>query len=156
MRGNMYIETHKHGCYVVLISGPCQERKAHTSSFQQRLSRLCFGNTGRSWDPTAKFAVSVMSLYGLGYCDCRKIVFSVVFKIPSFLLRHGKLLYWIVQNVELSPLFRIIALSQMAVLKPEIHMGIYWVRLLSLVLASPYKNHRPRVLYSCSLLRLLS
>jgi hypothetical protein len=45
MEGNILIETHKHGNYIILISEPCQDWEEHISRFRQQLSRLHFGNT---------------------------------------------------------------------------------------------------------------
>jgi hypothetical protein len=61
MEANMFIETHKHGNYIILMSGPCHDWEEHTSRFRQQLSKLRFGNTGPWWNPRAKFLVSVMS-----------------------------------------------------------------------------------------------
>jgi hypothetical protein len=38
MKENMYVERHKHGNYILLISGPCQEWEEHISRFRQQLS----------------------------------------------------------------------------------------------------------------------
>jgi hypothetical protein len=61
MEGNMLLEIHKHGNYIILISGPCQDWEERISRFQQQLSSLRFGNTRQSWNPRAKFLLSVMS-----------------------------------------------------------------------------------------------
>ncbi|GFG37207.1 hypothetical protein Cfor_06109 [Coptotermes formosanus] len=60
MKENMYVETHKHGNYIILMSGPCQEWEEHISRFQQQLSSLISGDVLQSWNPAAKFIVSVM------------------------------------------------------------------------------------------------
>jgi hypothetical protein len=60
MKENMYGETHKHGNYILLISGPCQEWEEHISRFRQQLSILTSGDMTQSWNPAAKFVVSVM------------------------------------------------------------------------------------------------
>jgi hypothetical protein len=59
IRENMYVETQKHGSYILLISGPCQEWEEHISGFRQQLSSLIFGDMKQSWNPAAKFVVSV-------------------------------------------------------------------------------------------------
>jgi hypothetical protein len=61
MEGNMLLETHKHGNYIILISGPCEDWEERTSRFRQQLSILRFGNTRQSWNPRAKFLVTIMS-----------------------------------------------------------------------------------------------
>ncbi|GFG30595.1 hypothetical protein Cfor_01853, partial [Coptotermes formosanus] len=61
MEANVLIETHKHGSYIILISGSCQDWEEHVSGLRQQLSILRFGNTWESWNPRAKFLVSVMS-----------------------------------------------------------------------------------------------
>jgi hypothetical protein len=58
---NMFFEAHKHGNYIILISGPCQDWEERISRFRQQLSTLRFGNTRKSWNPRAKFLVTVMS-----------------------------------------------------------------------------------------------
>jgi hypothetical protein len=60
MKENMYVETQKQGNYIILISGPCQEWEELISRFRQQLSSLVFGYMRQSWNPTAKFVVSVM------------------------------------------------------------------------------------------------
>jgi hypothetical protein len=60
IRENIYVERHKHGSYIILISGPCQEWEEHISRFRQQPSSLTFGDMRKSWNPTAKFVVSVM------------------------------------------------------------------------------------------------
>jgi hypothetical protein len=60
--GNMYSEINKHGAYIILIAGPCEEWTEYISRFQQQLYGLSAGNNTRhSWNPRAKFIVSVMS-----------------------------------------------------------------------------------------------
>jgi hypothetical protein len=59
VREYMYVETQKHGSYILLISGPRQEWEEHISNFRQQLSSLIFGDTRQSWNPAAKFVVSV-------------------------------------------------------------------------------------------------
>jgi hypothetical protein len=62
INGNMYTEIHQDGSYIILISGPCKEGKRHVSLFWQQLHELSVGNNTRpSWNPTAKYVVSVMS-----------------------------------------------------------------------------------------------
>jgi hypothetical protein len=61
MEPNMFIETHKHGSYIILISEPCQAWKDNISRFLQQLSCLRSGNTRQSWSPRAKFLVSITS-----------------------------------------------------------------------------------------------
>ncbi|GFG37213.1 hypothetical protein Cfor_06114 [Coptotermes formosanus] len=56
----MYVETHKHGNYIILLSGPCQEWEELISRFWQQLSILIFGDVMESWNPAGKFVVSVM------------------------------------------------------------------------------------------------
>jgi len=59
---NMYSEINKHCAYIILISGPCEEWTEYISHFQQQLYKLSAGNnTWHSWNPRAKFIVSVMS-----------------------------------------------------------------------------------------------
>jgi hypothetical protein len=60
IRENMYVETHKHGSKTILISCPCQEWEEHISRFWEQLSILTFGDMKQSWNPAAKFVVSVM------------------------------------------------------------------------------------------------
>jgi hypothetical protein len=60
MKGIMNTEIHPHGSYIVLISGPCKEE--HNSHFWLQLYELFIGNNAwHSWNPRAKFVVSVMS-----------------------------------------------------------------------------------------------
>ena len=62
MNGNLYTEIHQHGRYSLLISGPCEVREEHISRFLQQLYVLSSGYNARySWNPRAKFVVSVMS-----------------------------------------------------------------------------------------------
>jgi hypothetical protein len=61
MAATMFSEKHKLGSYIMLISGPCQHWEEHISRFRQQLSRLRLGNAMQSWNPRAKFLVSVMS-----------------------------------------------------------------------------------------------
>ena len=62
MKGNTYTEIHQHSSYIILISGPCKECEEHISLFLRQLLELSVVKiTWRSWNPTAKFIVSVMS-----------------------------------------------------------------------------------------------
>jgi hypothetical protein len=62
---NTYREINKPEAYIVLISEPCEQWTEFISRFQQQLYELSAGNTTRhSWNPTAKFVVSVMSNCG--------------------------------------------------------------------------------------------
>jgi hypothetical protein len=61
MEASRFIRTHKHGNYIILISGPCQNWEEHISGFLQQLSRLNFGNTRQSWNRRAKFLICVQS-----------------------------------------------------------------------------------------------
>jgi hypothetical protein len=61
MNGTMFIEINKHGSYIILVSGPCEEWKEHVSRFSQQLLSLSDGTTWQSWNPAATFIVSVMS-----------------------------------------------------------------------------------------------
>jgi hypothetical protein len=66
MNGNMYSEINKQDSYIILISGPCEEWAEYISRFQKQLNELTTGDiTWHSFNPTAKFIVSVMS-------DCEK------------------------------------------------------------------------------------
>ena len=58
MNGNMYTEIHPHGSYIILISVPCKEWEEHISRYFQQLHDIFVGN---SWNPRAKFVVSVIS-----------------------------------------------------------------------------------------------
>jgi hypothetical protein len=61
----MYTEITMHDSYIILISGPCEERKEYISRFQQQLYKLSAdNNTWQSWNPRATFLVSVMSNCG--------------------------------------------------------------------------------------------
>jgi len=55
----MHTQTHPHGSYITRTSGPCEEWDRHTLSFRVQLNVLCSGEN--SWNPKAKFIVSVMS-----------------------------------------------------------------------------------------------
>jgi hypothetical protein len=62
MKENTYSETNKQGSYIILISGPCEERMEYISRFRQQVYKLSADNfTGQSFNPRAKFIVSVMS-----------------------------------------------------------------------------------------------
>jgi hypothetical protein len=62
INGNIYTEIHQDGSYIILISGPCKELEGHISLFLQQLRELSVGNNTRSsWNPRAKFVVSIMS-----------------------------------------------------------------------------------------------
>jgi hypothetical protein len=65
LKGNMYSETNKQGAYIILISGPCEETMEYISRFRQQVYKLSADNfTGQSFNPRAKFVVSVMSNCG--------------------------------------------------------------------------------------------
>ena len=55
----IYTQTHPHGSYIILISGLCRDWAQNTLKFRAQLNelRLC----GDSWNPKAKFVVSLMS-----------------------------------------------------------------------------------------------
>ena len=55
----MHKQTHPHGSYIILISGPCREWDRHILLFWVQLHELILGDN--SWNPKAKFIVSVMS-----------------------------------------------------------------------------------------------
>jgi hypothetical protein len=60
--GSMYTEINMHESYIFLISGSCEERTEYISRFQQQLYKLSAdNNTWQSWNPRAKYVVSVMS-----------------------------------------------------------------------------------------------
>ena len=62
MDGNTYTEIHQHGSYIILTSGNCMFWENHIASFSSQIRELCFGdNTKYSWNPRAKFVVSVVS-----------------------------------------------------------------------------------------------
>jgi len=62
MNGNMITETHQHSSYIVLLSGSCKEWEEHITRYIQQLYELCAGNsTGHSWNPSGKFAFSVIT-----------------------------------------------------------------------------------------------
>jgi hypothetical protein len=59
---NTYTEIDKPEAYIVIISEPCEQWTEFISRFQQQLYELSAGiTTTPSWNPTAKFVVSVMS-----------------------------------------------------------------------------------------------
>jgi hypothetical protein len=62
INGNVYTGMNKHEAYIILISGPCEGWTGYVSRFQQQVYELTAGNnTWHSWNPRAKFIVSVMS-----------------------------------------------------------------------------------------------
>jgi hypothetical protein len=62
MSRNMYTEIHPHGSYIILISGPCKEWEEHISRYMQQLYKIFIVEQNRhSWNPRAKFIVSVIS-----------------------------------------------------------------------------------------------
>jgi len=62
MKENMYSETNKQDAYIILISGPCEERMEYISRFRQQVYELSADEiTGQSFNPRVKFIVSVMS-----------------------------------------------------------------------------------------------
>jgi hypothetical protein len=62
INGIMYTDMNKHEAYIILTSGPCEEWTGYVSRFQQQVYELSAGNnTWHSWNPRAKFFVSVMS-----------------------------------------------------------------------------------------------
>jgi hypothetical protein len=62
VNGSMCAEINKDEAYIILTSGPCEEWTEYISRFQQQLYELSAGNnTWHSWNPRAKFIVSVMS-----------------------------------------------------------------------------------------------
>jgi hypothetical protein len=58
MNGNTYTDVHKHGSYILLISGPCKEWEERISRYLRQLYEHSGGN---SWNLGAKFVVSVMT-----------------------------------------------------------------------------------------------
>jgi hypothetical protein len=57
-----YFDIHQHGSYIILVSAPCQEWGEYISRFWEQLEALYYReNTCQSWNPTAKFVVSVLS-----------------------------------------------------------------------------------------------
>jgi len=62
MNGIMYTEIHQHCGYIILISETCAVWEYHIPSFWQQLYELSeVASTRQSWNPRAKFVVSVMS-----------------------------------------------------------------------------------------------
>ena len=62
MKENMYTEIRQHGNYIILTSQPCMILEYEIISFMQQLYEMNFGdNMKYSWNPRAKFVVSVMS-----------------------------------------------------------------------------------------------
>ena len=55
----MHTQTHLHGSYIIILSGPCKEWDRHTELFRVQLNELSLGEN--SWNPKAKFVVSVNS-----------------------------------------------------------------------------------------------
>jgi hypothetical protein len=59
---NMYTEIHKHGSYIILLSGTCKEGEEYISRFWQETFELSVDDkTWVSWNPGTKFVVSVVS-----------------------------------------------------------------------------------------------
>jgi hypothetical protein len=59
---NMYTDINKHEAYIIPISGPCEDWTEYISRFQQQVYEMSAdNNTWHSWNPRAKFIVSVMS-----------------------------------------------------------------------------------------------
>jgi hypothetical protein len=62
MKENMYSETNKQGAYIILISGPCEERMEYIARFKQQVYGLSADKIrGQSFNARVKFIVSVMS-----------------------------------------------------------------------------------------------
>ena len=62
MNGNMYTEIHQHGSYIILTSVPCTFWENYITGFFYQFHVLFYGNnTKHSWNPRAKFVVSVKS-----------------------------------------------------------------------------------------------
>jgi hypothetical protein len=62
MKGYTYTEIHPHGSYIILISGECKLWEVLIIRFWVQLYELSVGDyTWYSWNPKAKFIVSVMS-----------------------------------------------------------------------------------------------
>jgi len=62
INGNTYTEIQQHGSYIIQISGPCKEWEELISRYLQLLYDLFVGkNAWHSWNPGAKFVVSVMT-----------------------------------------------------------------------------------------------
>jgi hypothetical protein len=59
MKGYMYPEIHPDGSYIILISGPCKIWELHVLRFWVQLNHVYLRDN--TWNPTAKFIVSVMS-----------------------------------------------------------------------------------------------
>jgi len=55
----MHTQTHPHGSYIILISGPCKEWDRDTELFRVQLNELSLDDN--SWNPKAKLIVSVKS-----------------------------------------------------------------------------------------------
>jgi len=61
-KGYMHTEIHPRGSYIILISGPCNVWEKHMVLLNLQLYEMSLGdNTWYSWNPKAKFIVSVMS-----------------------------------------------------------------------------------------------
>ena len=59
---NMHREINEPGNYIILISGLCKELEQHIARFSQQLHELSLANNmWHSWNPRAKFIISVMS-----------------------------------------------------------------------------------------------
>jgi hypothetical protein len=62
VKGYMYTEIHPRGSYIILISGPCNLGVIGVLRFWVQLHELCIAEASwYSWNPKAKFIVSVMS-----------------------------------------------------------------------------------------------
>ena len=62
IKGYMYTEIHPRGSCIILISGPCNVWEEHILRFWRQLYELPVDdNMWNSWNPKAKFIVSVMS-----------------------------------------------------------------------------------------------
>jgi hypothetical protein len=44
MNGHMYSDTNKHGAYIILILGPCEDWQAYISRFQQQVYEMSVSN----------------------------------------------------------------------------------------------------------------
>jgi len=62
MDGNTYKEIHPHGSYIILTSVTCRVWEENIGNFMWQMNQLVFrDNTKYSWNPRAKFVVSVVS-----------------------------------------------------------------------------------------------
>jgi hypothetical protein len=60
VNGNMYIEIHQHGSYIILISGTREEWERIIYGFLEQLGALAEGKFSESWNARARFVVPVM------------------------------------------------------------------------------------------------